>query len=62
MVHYIVIRESTLQDTQQINDVIRNAYLSNTLTSWFNALMKEVSSNSGIFMKNLPKKRFYTPA
>lgn len=45
MVHYIIIRESNLNDIHQINDLIRNAYISNVTTSWLNALMKEVRYN-----------------
>lgn len=38
----IVIREYKPNDAHSVNEVVRNAYLSNASATWMNALMKEV--------------------
>lgn len=42
MENFIVIREYKTTDIPAINQVIRNAYLSNAFPAWINALTKEV--------------------
>lgn len=42
MSYIILIRESTPEDTLQINFLVKAAYLSNVNTAWCNALFKEV--------------------
>lgn len=43
MSYYIIIRESRPSDLPKIAEVIRNAYLSNVVPSFLNALTREVN-------------------
>lgn len=42
MSYIVIIRETTPRDAPYINELVKNAYLSNVNTAWMNALFKEV--------------------